>query len=646
MRRALCVLLGVACLSGCPTPEERDVSDVSLIFEPGSTESFFSTPWPSDARTIEARRAGGAHPDLWDFPNPNDNDILNEYAVFGSTVIEGFGKNSPTYFWFDGRVELPASERVTARAAGRCEGPVRIVNVDRDSPRFGRCLPARWDRVDEALGDPWLEDDLVRVAPWWGFPLDSGTTYAVVLLDAQDPSGAFLQPPPGLLAQPHLAVLADVLEDTTWVAAATVFTTQDVLSEMHALADFVLTDSDYPAWNEDEGLTLIDEEHPEHDNQYDLYDGAYTAWNFQRGEIPYEAVGGGFVWDDDGRPVPQVAERIPMVVGAPIAAHEQPVEGWPVILHAHGTGGDRWSHLSGGNLRPGLMAAARGFVSVGIPQPFHGDRWPDGNNVAVSLYSFNYFNPESGVSTFRQGALDTIALARFVREAMAEGGAIAEAHPELRIDPDRVYFLGHSQGGLTGGLAIPFAEGIDGWALSGAGGGLSMTIMQREDPFVIRDALLTGIDAPEGTMLDEMHPVVGMVQSLAELTDPINYAPSWVAQSTGEPVSVLLTEGLHDAQTPADTSEALATAGRLPIIADHFERYVDGLRLRDLEVLDDPYGGNLEHPSGVAVTTGVGQFDDDHWAIFNDIEAAALWSNFLYSMATDGAPGELGGSFP
>ena len=166
------------------------------------------------------------------------------------------------------------------------------------------------------------------------------------------------------------------------------------------------------------------------------------------------------------------------------------------------------------------------------------------------------------------------------------------------------------------------------------------------DLFKAVPELVTALGAPEGTQLFEMHPIVALVQMLAERTDPLNYAPLWVAESRGEPVSVLLTEGLWDAQTPADTSEALATAGRLPIVRPYREREVLGLELRGLEPLREPFSGNVVHPAGVEVTAGLAQFDDDHYAIFNTPEAGLLWANFLYSMARDGSPGTLGADFP
>lgn len=660
---ALCAT--VACVEPGPGPEEeaRTASATHLLFDPDLGDGFWSFPFPSDLRTTVGQD-GRSNPDMAGFPNPEDTETLADFLAFASTKQGGAGLSSPAWFRFDGPLADLGWDEAAVRASAACEGPLRVVDVDPDSAARGTCVPLRWRWSETAPGDPWMDDDMAMVAPFWGFPLRGGTTYAAMIVDVVDPAGDWIEGPAAMqqalagtssddALQAVYRPLADMLADDPalagdvgprWVAAATVFTTQDVRGEMDRLAARVLSDPDLPRWNADEGLRLLTPDDPEHVQEYDLYEGSYTALNFQEGEIPYSDAGGGFVWDGDD-PVPQMEERIPLAIGTPRSTFVQPESGWPVILHAHGTGGDHWSHLTGGS-QPALMGAGRGFVSVGIPQPIHGERWPEGSEMAISLYSFNYFNPDSGVSMFRQGALDTVALARFVRESMAEGGPIAEQYPQLRIDPDQVYFLGHSQGGITGAIAVPFAEGVGGWVLSGAGGGLSMTIMQREDPVVMRDMLLAAVGAPEGMEVWDEHPLIGVIQAAAERTDPLNYAPLWDAESTGSPVSVLLTEGLLDEQTPADTSEALATAGRLPIAIPFFERDVLGLELRDLPPLDTPYSGNVEHSSGTQVTTALAQFDSDHFAIFYEADAALLWANFLYSMVRDGPPGEMGAEFP
>jgi len=660
---SLILALPLVASNACTPP--RTISDIQLRFDPELKSGFYSLPMPNDARRLEGDAGGRPHPNYWDFPNPTDSDQLGEYLSFLSTEVEGFGLNSGTFFSFTGPIAAPEWDSDSAATSQRCEGPIRIVDVDPDSPDRGRCMPAQLHWVGPDSLDPYLAPNTFVVAPWWGFPLRPATTYAVVLVALEDEDGGVLQAPSTLLSllegqsghadlSAAYAPLADFLSDQpqwlaedslTWISAATVFTTAHPTEQLASLAEAVRSHPTLPSWNSDEGLTQLTADDDAFTADYPIYSGSYQAINFQTGDIPYASEGGGFVFED-GVPTPQWDERIPFAISEPNAGFEQPEAGWPVLLHAHGTGGDRYSHISGGQSPPAKLAAARGFVSIGIPQPIHGERWPDGNVVTISLYSFNYFNPASGISMFRQGAVDTVSLVRFVQENLTEGGSIAQEHPDLRVDPGNIYFLGHSQGGITGAMILPFASDIGAWVLSGAGGGVSMTVMQREDPLVIRDALLNALGAPANTDLFALHPLVGLIQTIVEPSDPINYAPLWIAQSEGSPSSVLLTEGLHDAQTPADTTEALAVAGRLPIALPYHERDIEGLELRGIDSLSTPYAGSSAHPSGAEVTAGLAQFDGNHFAIFNDSSASFLYANFLWSQLRDGPPGEIGGSFP
>lgn len=672
-RPSLAFAAAALLVAGCvEEPSSRTVSTTGPMLDASLATTFWDLPWPSDARLTAA-----GTPDMAGFPNPEDANLINEYLGFAQDALDGFGASAPVYFRFDGGVTLPPWEEEHIAASGRCEGPVRILDIDPNSVGYGTCLPARWQFVEANTADPFLASNVAIVAPYWGFPMRGRTTYAVYFVDVEGPGG-YVQGSDALQAllagsgdaslQPAYQPLADYLLvdplaagasseelfwvgdeepvlpadgiDRRWIAHATVFTTQDTTGELAKIAEYVADASDLIAWEGD--LVLLDEDHAEHQELYPLWDGTYRAPNFQRGELPYGEEGGGLVFDAQGEPVPQLDELIPFAISGTREAATMPAAGWPVILHQHGTGGDRFSHLSGdGTLRPGLLGANRGFISIGIPQPFHGDRWPDGNDTSISILSFNFNNPESGRSTFRQGAVDLFSLVRFVQENMVEGGALADAHPDLRVDPDNIYFLGHSQGGLTGALALPFLPDVKGWALSGAGGGLSITVMQRTDPVNFEDLVLAALGSPAGTVLFEMHPVLGLVQTLVEATDPVNYAPLWIRDAPFRPASVLLTEGMHDAQTPPDSTEALAVSAGLPHADPYREEAVFGLELRGFDAMDTPFSGNVT-AQGAEVTAGLAQFDSNHFAIFRVGEAASLWANFLLSFVDEGEPGELG----
>ena len=59
-----------------------------------------------------------------------------------------------------------------------------------------------------------------------------------------------------------------------------------------------------------------------------------------------------------------------------------------------------------------------------------------------------------------------------------------------------------------------------------------------------------------------------------------------------------------------------------------------------------PYRSNLEHPSGDRVTGGLAQFDNDHFVVFRDSNAALLYANMLWSQIRDDEPPEVGADFP
>jgi len=670
--RIALLLAGLTLLaSGCTeSPTVRAVSAVSPMLDASLTESFWDLPWPNDSRRLDNGNLA-----LQGFPNPGDSPIFDRYISFGEEVMTGFGTNAPAYMRFDGEARLPEWTEEAIEQSAACEGPVRILDVDPVSPAYGTCLPARWAFVPGNTADPFLAQNLAVVAPYWGFPLRGGGIYAVYLVDVELGDGfvmgsAALQ---ALLAgagdaalQPAYQPFADYLQadalaagmageepvlaegddelpeglDLRWIAHATVFTTEDPTDDLRVLSEYVQNGPIDVRWDGD--IVTLDEEHPQYQAEYEILEGTYYAPNFQRGEVPYNTEGGGFEFDGDGTPVVQLDELIPFAIGMPKPSFEQPEEGWPVIIHAHGTTGDRWSHIADGRgLGPGSLSANRGFLSVGIPQPFHGDRWPEDGEGTLSLLSFNFTNPEAGRTNFRQGAVDTLSLKRLLMDEFVAGGDVAAAYPNLRINPEQVYFLGHSQGGMTGSLIVPFAEDMDGWVLSGAGGGFTLVVLDRTDPVDFQLLVEAALREPSGMQLNELHPAMALIQTLTEVTDPVNYGPLWIREN-GNPVSVLLTEGIRDAATPPETAEALAVSAGLPLADPFRERAVFGLDLRGLRPTDTPYSGNMENATGAQVTGGLAQFDTNHFAIFNTGQAALLWANFLKSFVDEGTPGELG----
>jgi pimeloyl-ACP methyl ester carboxylesterase len=309
-----------------------------------------------------------------------------------------------------------------------------------------------------------------------------------------------------------------------------------------------------------------------------------------------------------------------------------------VVVFQHGTGGNYRGFCDDDDL---LEVANRlgeeAIVGVGIDQPLHGSR--PGSDEANDLAHFNIINPDSGVTNFRQGALDAIYLARALarRSWTLSGSGLA-----VRTDPERVMFMGHSQGGLTGALAAPFFAGdVQASMISGAGGVLAITVVERKDPLDFA-ALVRGLlQLDEAEELTPLHPTLGLVQTLVEVTDPVNYAPYWFAEPGGwvnhVPAPVLLTNGTLDAATPYQTAIALASAARLPQIGDPATR-CDAVRMRTGPPQALPRSGNAAMFDGRTTAAGFAQFlDGTHFVVFEEEPAADLTYGWLRSVA-DGAP--------
>jgi hypothetical protein len=123
---------------------------------------------------------------------------------------------------------------------------------------------------------------------------------------------------------------------------------------------------------------------------------------------------------------------------------------------------------------------------------------------------------------------------------------------------------------------------------------------------------------------------------LADITDPLSYGRLVLDRPADvRPPHVLLTEGLLDAATPADTSEALASAMGLEILAPKVH-LSQAMQIDNVRVLLPPQTGNLQR-NGFAVTAVLSQWDTlDHFAIFTTDKVARLYKRFLGSTLLDG----------
>jgi hypothetical protein len=614
------LLLAALAAAACAERDDPPVGP-NPVFEPGSP-GFFDTPWPSDLR--RDKDPDGDTISVEAFPNPLGITLIDDYLL-RADALDGFGTSSPVYVGFDGPLDpalmpTPAGSRETGSA-------VVLVDVDPRSPYRGERFPVQWEQF--AYPDSaYAPEHLLAVAPVFGWPLRPATRYAlIVTTGAARRSAAWAERPVDPALEETLPLVGVDLED---IAVATVFTTQDPVGELAGMA-----------WSVQNELGAPDlDQVLEH-----LFDhSTYTSWRthyrspvFTQGEPPYQTQGGSFEFDSEGRAKIARWDDMRLAVCTPVGV-EAPPEGWPVVIYQHGTGGAyRGFCDSEGAFEVAKRLGAVGVIGLGIDQPLHGNR--PGADAASDLTHFNILNPDGARTNFRQGALDAIYLAR----ALARKPATFSTPDGQRFvtDPDRVMFYGHSQGGLTGALAAPFFAGdVQAAVLSGAGGVLAITVVTRKDIIDFEELVRQLLGIPAEEPLSPLHPTLGLVQTLVEVTDPVNYAPYWHSQPgtwvNHQPTPVLLTSGTLDSATPYPTAVALAAAGRLPLIGEPATR-AEAVRMRIGEPMALPRFDTVRTFTGSWQTSGFAQFyGGTHFVVFEEQAASDLTTNWIESTAAGG----------
>ncbi|WP_203301673.1 Ig-like domain-containing protein [Marinobacter sediminum] len=302
----------------------------------------------------------------------------------------------------------------------------------------------------------------------------------------------------------------------------------------------------------------------------------------------------------------------------------KPVNGWPVIIYQHGITTDRSATLplanalafscvdTGDTPENPLTWTASGddcFATIAIDQPLHGvvpagsivpglsmikdqngtvtagasagaterhfnfsanaaleptpmSALPDGAEASGSLF-INLSDFANSRDNLRQGVLDLLNL-----NASIEGLDIDGTANGADLDPNRVYFVGHSLGGINGlpfvsvnnSVSGPDAAGtvnenqpvIQAAAVLNSGGGVTKLLENSPSTSFGAPAILAGLDAASDGVLVQgssaLETYFAVLQGLIDSTDPVNFGKSLSS------FDILLTEIVGDgtAENPSD----------------------------------------------------------------------------------------------
>ncbi len=310
-----------------------------------------------------------------------------------------------------------------------------------------------------------------------------------------------------------------------------------------------------------------------------------------------------------------------------------PPDGYPIVLYAHGTGGNYRSMLGAGDEAESL--GKRCIATIGIDQIFHGTR-PGADGGNVELLFFNVNNPVAARANGPQSAIDVVQQGRLFTDTHASVPAtVSRTGAELKFDAKRMGFMGHSQGGLNGPMFLAVDDQALGGMLSGSGSMIEVALLEKTEPVNVSGlvkSVFLGLSVPEYEELDSFHPALSLAQTMVDPTDPLNYV-SFIATEPRPgfaPKSVMMTEGVNpdgggDSYAPPHGIEIQAVAMSLPP-QNPIIHPIAELAWSDLQPVTIPpegLSGNLAggKVSGVLAQWPASQASDGHYVIY-DIPAA------------------------
>jgi hypothetical protein len=650
---------GLFALAGC-----QSVSNVSAIYAvPASLdelagEKFFDHPWPSDLRMENGS------PRLTGFYNPKAIPIIDTYVETMTGKLDGFSPAAAGYVRFTGAIDT-ASLPQSPRDAIDPSSSVQLLDIDPASPERGqrKLISLRWQEAEAIYYRP----NTLAFMPTIGFPLRPHTRYALVVTDALQAKegGAIAQDatlakvlgvshPDGTTGSAHDTLATAVLEieqagiSRGSIVHLAVFTTADPTKELITVRDGVAATIKAPDVVGGTWTAALD------GPTFQEYQGRYgPSPNYQEGAIPFKNAGdGGEFVIQNGLPVLQNTAdlRFSLTVPDP-GACPMPPDGYPIVLYAHGTGGDWRSYINDGT------ATALGkhcLAAMGIDQIFQGERAgsdPDATDASVGLTFYNFNNLVAARTNGRQAAIDEVQRARLFTEThLIVPANISKTGQQIKFDSSKLMFFGHSQGGLNGPLFTAIDPSARGGVFSGAGALIIIALLEKTEPqpsiASLVQTLLLGLTADELMEKDEFHPGLSLIQSFIDVVDPLHYARLQTADPREgfAPKSIYMTEGINpdgsgDSYAPPHGIEAHAISIGLPLQLPSQHDIEELAWGGPMPVTVPPEGlaGNLADgkASGILAQWAVPPNSDGHFVVFDVPAAKTQAAQFLQNLAAD-----------
>jgi predicted esterase len=659
--------------AGCD-PTEAAMPTV-LFHVPRASDSpgtdFYQLPFPNDIR----RKNGKI--DLSGHPTPGVRllpfDLVARYLAAIEQDSTGFGVNEAIFFRFS---RAPAVGSFSVQPGTPLnQQSLALLNITPTSPEYGVISGLHFGIYgDRTL---YICDRYLAIRPPFGHPLRPGTTYAAIVRRiATDESGTVFGPdndfshmlddaapadPDLTAAWTAYAPLRDYIADDTAptkltvleLAAVAVFTTERIEDPMIAIQAAIAaaptpTLSPLVRCNDpgavspcDDGQTGALHKRGCFPDQlagasFDEYQGTISLPVFQQGTPPYldPNDGGGIILGADG--TASIVRNENVCISLAVPHGTAPAAGWPLVIYSHGTGGSYRSAVELGlaeDYAQGLAAGgpAVATATLGYDGILHGTR-NGGSTVDVGTLVYNFLNPRAARDNALQAAADLLAIPRAL-----DGFAAQSVYP-IKIDSAHVALYGHSQGGNAASLALAFQAGYGAGVMSGTGGSLIYTILQKSQP-VDMVATLPLILGENAVGTDDQ--VLNLMQMYFERSDSVNFGRHLFLEPFAG-VSrrhALHVYGTNDSYAPIETQRLYAVSAGFPIATPLVDDYTTnyGMTTIDPPVVDNQAFGSLAPVTAAQIQYQPSGYDG-HFVSTQNPSARTAIQKFLVTFMRDEAP--------
>jgi len=269
---------------------------------------------------------------------------------------------------------------------------------------------------------------------------------------------------------------------------------------------------------------------------------------------------------------------------------------------------------------------------------------------------YNFQNPRAARANYLQATADTFSLVRLLREWAFNMPDIGP----VKIDPDRLAYHGHSQGGGNGPMVAPFEDGLGLMVLSGTGGSTVDGILGKKEPYdssIGCRIMLQEID------VTRTHPGMHILQHYFDSIDPGIYGPlldnppaTKTHPGGASLMNFMEVVGVGDSFTPpismaayagsANTDLLTPESGVMPVwaddMADDLVPYVSGT-IGPNRPADSPTHTrvSIQHPPCLEDKDCIGGVPsnpsfDGHFVVYRNLDALAEMLSFAYTWALTG----------